>query len=989
MSFNEIRGILSLDANEVNMREKTKTYIPWHLVFIFIFLSVSIGIAGYYFFKSQKEDIKKEKQDELAAIADLKVKQIVSWRQERLADAGAIYSNPFMLKSAKLLLESGTSHQSGKEILQWMVSLKSLYPQYHSILLIDSNRTVRLSLPTESGKFGKYADNLLSEALSTKKIVFSDLHTSEHIKDIHIDMVIPIADNKEKNAPLHGAVLIRIDPYKFLFPLIQSPTTPSQTSETILLRREGNVVVFLNELRHKKDTALTLRFSLSEENLPSVMAAQGKEGVVEGMDYRGAPVLAALRSVPDSSWFLITKIDQEEIYAPIQRRALLIGIIVSISILASGLGVGLIWSRQRAGFYRREYELELRQEELLRRYEYFLKYANDIILLLDHDFKIIESNERASEAYGYTRDELLNLSLKDLRSPDEQPLLGIQMNMASELNGIVLETVHQRKDGTRFPVESSNRPIKFNGEVFYQCIIRDITERKQAEKMLNESEERYRSLVENIKIGITLIGSDYKIIMVNSAMRKFFNKDSGAFAGKYCFREFEKREEICPHCPGAKAMLTGQAAEVETNGIRDDGTRFPVHLYAFPVFMPDGKITGFIEVVEDITERKLLESQLLQAQKMESVGQFAGGIAHDFNNILTAIIGYASLLLMKMGENDPLRRNAEQILLSSERAASLTHSLLAFSRKQIIHPKPVNLNEILRRTEKLLIKLVRADIELKTILADEDLIILADSNQIEQVFMNLAVNARDAMPDGGLLMIETERIEIDGEYKKTHGYGEPGAYALISVADTGLGIDEETKERIFEPFFTTKDIGKGTGLGLAIVYGIIKQHNGYINVYSEMGKGTAFKIYLPLSEKKAEKLNPVLEPPTITEGTETLLLAEDDAEVRKFTKYVLEESGYTVIEAEDGRDAVDKFIENKDNIQLLLLDVIMPGKNGKEVYDAIRKEKPGIKALFMSGYTANIIHKKGILDEGLDFVLKPVSPTQLLKKIRELLDRHK
>lgn len=383
----------------MNMKEKTKVYIPWHLIIIFIFLSISIGIAGYYFFHDQKEDIKKEKQDELAAIADLKAKQIFQWRKERMADAEAIYANPFMLKSTKLWLESGASHESGKEILQWMASLKKLY-QYHSILLIDSKGIVRLSLPAESGNIGTYAKKLHSEAISTQKIIFSDLHTSEHIKDVHLDFVIPLVAQKGNYNSQFGVFLIRVDPYTFLFPLIQSWPTPSQTAETLLVRREGDDVVFLNELRHRKNTALSLWSSLSNEKLPASIAAQGKEGVVEGIDYRGVPVIAALRSVPDSTWFLIAKIDQKEIYEPVQRRAWLIGIIVNISILASGLSVGLIWRHQRSRFYRREHELLLRQEEALRRYEHLSRYANDIILLLNQDFKIIEANERAVEAYG-------------------------------------------------------------------------------------------------------------------------------------------------------------------------------------------------------------------------------------------------------------------------------------------------------------------------------------------------------------------------------------------------------------------------------------------------------------------------------------------------------------------------------------------------------------------------------------------------------------
>jgi len=278
------------------------------------------------------------------------------------------------------------------------------------------------------------------------------------------------------------------------------------------------------------------------------------------------------------------------------------------------------------------------------------------------------------------------------------------------------------------------------------------------------------------------------------------------------------------------------------------------------------------------------------------------------------------------------------------------------------------------------------DIELRTILTDKDITLIVDPGQIEQVFMNLVTNARDAMPNGGLLTIETDVMEMEEEYIMAHGYGQPGIYALVSVTDTGIGMDEATKARIFDPFFTTKEPGKGTGLGLSMAYGIIKQHNGYINVYSEIGKGTCFKIYLPLITAKAEELKRKLDH-TLEGGTETLLLAEDDKEVRSFAKTLLERFGYTVIEAVDGDDAIVKFRENKDRIQLLLLDVIMPKKNGKEVYETIRQIQTNAKALFLSGYTADIIHRKGIIEEGLDFILKPISPNDFLRKVREILSR--
>ena len=388
--------------------------------------------------------------------------------------------------------------------------------------------------------------------------------------------------------------------------------------------------------------------------------------------------------------------------------------------------------------------------------------------------------------------------------------------------------------------------------------------------------------------------------------------------------------------------------------------------------------------VED--ERARLHTQLLQAQKMEAVGQLAGGIAHDFNNILTAMIGYSHILKMKMKEDDPLRTYAEQILLLSDKAANLTQSLLSFSRKRIMNPEPANLNEIIKRIDYLLSRIIGEDIKLQTVLSEKDLILMADSGQIEQVLMNLATNARDAMPDGGFLTIGTEAIAIDEEFIKKHGFGKEGEYALIAFTDTGAGMHRETREKIFEPFFTTKEVGKGTGLGLSMVYGIIKQHEGYINVYSEPGSGTTFRIYLPLIEARVEKIKPEVIQPVET-GMETVLLAEDETAVREFTKKMLEEYGYHVITAPDGQEAINEFKAHKDKIQLLLLDVIMPNKNGKEAYEEIRKIMPDIKVLFMSGYPADIIHKHDIIEKGFAYIEKPASPTKLLRKIREVLGK--
>ncbi len=389
------------------------------------------------------------------------------------------------------------------------------------------------------------------------------------------------------------------------------------------------------------------------------------------------------------------------------------------------------------------------------------------------------------------------------------------------------------------------------------------------------------------------------------------------------------------------------------------------------------------KIAED--EQRKLHGQLMQAQKMEAVGQLAGGVAHDFNNILTAIIGYANLLRKKVLADEQLTFFADQILSASNRAAGLIRSLLAFSRKQVIEPKPADLNTIVQGIDKIAKRLIGEDIEFRTVLLNRSLTVLADSGQMEQVLLNLCTNARDAMPHGGKLTIETGAVEVDDDARRLNFLDRTGRYGVICVSDTGVGMNEETRKQIFEPFFTTKELGKGTGLGLSIVYGIIKQHNGTINVYSETGKGTTFKIYLPMIAAAGEAAEPRAEARPAG-GNETILLAEDENDVRALITLILREAGYTVIEAATGEDAVKKFTEHADRISLFLSDVIMPKMNGKDAYDQIKGTRPGVKVLFMSGYTADIIQSKGILAEGTPFLAKPIIPDQLLRKVREELD---
>jgi CheY-like chemotaxis protein len=341
---------------------------------------------------------------------------------------------------------------------------------------------------------------------------------------------------------------------------------------------------------------------------------------------------------------------------------------------------------------------------------------------------------------------------------------------------------------------------------------------------------------------------------------------------------------------------------------------------------------------------------------------------------------------MTMKTDDPFWPQLKEMLAAGDKAAQLTKGLLLFSRKQTLELKPVNINELIDGFKKMLGRIIGEDIEFRIKTSDEDLTVMADRGHIEQVLMNLAANARDAMHKGGMLSIETKNVRIGRRFVTAHGYGEPGKYGLISVSDSGTGMDEKTRERIFEPYFTTKGIGSGTGLGLSIVFGIVKQHKGYIHCYSELGRGTTFKIYMPFVKVEGIELED-LEAATPKGGTETVLVAEDDPALRNLTKTMLESFGYTVIEAVDGEDAINKFKENKDRIQLLIFDVIMPRENGRDAYEDIKGISHDIKAVFMSGYSADIIQSKGMLEDGMEFISKPVLPNELLRKVRDVLDR--
>jgi two-component system cell cycle sensor histidine kinase/response regulator CckA len=506
-------------------------------------------------------------------------------------------------------------------------------------------------------------------------------------------------------------------------------------------------------------------------------------------------------------------------------------------------------------------------------------------------------------------------------------------------------------------------------------------------KMLVHREELFQLISENAADMIALVNPQGERLYTSPAYEKILGYTADELRRTPSFEQVHPEDRSQLQEAAREAFLGGPGRRIEYRMRHKDGTWLTLESTASPVRSAAGQVDRLVIVNRDITRRKRLEEQFQQAQKMEAIGRLSGGIAHDFNNLLGVIIGYAELLQEGLRIDNPLRRSADEVLAAGRRAASLTRQLLAFSRQQVLELKVLDLNVVVLNMESMLRRLIGEDIDLSSGLEGTLGMVKADQGQLEQVIMNLAVNARDAMPSGGKLIIETANIVMDEAFVKRYPYPVlPGLYVRLTVSDTGVGMDPDIRTRIFEPFFTTKEKGQGTGLGLSMAYGVVKQSGGYIDVYSEPGMGTTFKIYLPRVD---EAIVPGGKEPALASslrGHETILLVEDEAALRILTRNLLELCGYKVLDAKNGAEAMDISQAHGDAIDLLLTDIVMPGMNGRTLADQLIQLRPRIAVVFMSGYTGQAVGARGILDPGSNFLQKPFTRDELARKVREALD---
>ena len=771
---------------------------------------------------------------------------------------------------------------------------------------------------------------------------------------------------------------------------------PGQQPWQLLIAEDSpaDVELCLHELRNS-DIPFTANVVSTREEFSNQLRQKPIDVVISDYHMKGWTGLDALdivrRTSPETPLILLTGTLGDQLAVDCIKKG------VTDYVLKEHIG-RLPLAIHRATDERALRDAEKRAVEALREseqhYRTLVQNAPEAIVVFDADTgRFVDCNENATQLYGVSREELLRHAPGDFApptQPDGRPSKTVAfgyIELALSGSRCSFEYVIRNRDGRDIPCEIHLISLPSRNRRLVRGSIIDITERKEAEAALRESEARYRGLVDNASYGIYWETLDGHLVYANRALAQMLAYDSPeelqalkSTAALYCYPE--KHSEI------QQQYIANRYVDAFVEWKRKDGRNITIRVNGRYTTDLD-KSSPCIEVmVEDVTERIALEAQLLQARKFEAIGQLAGGIAHDFNNMIGAILGWADMGIEETEPDSRLHRHFEKVRHQAERAGGLTRQLLAFARRQILEPRDIDFNVIVTETLNLLEKVLGSNIEIRCTLASDLPVVRADPTQLEQVLMNLCINSRDAMPEGGLLMVETAKTSFDEEACKLQPLAHPGTYVMLSVTDTGIGMDAATLDRIFEPFFTTKELGKGTGLGLATVYGIVHQHGGFVHVYSEVKMGTTFRVYVPVSTAAVPSPTKPEESPQVEGGTETILVAEDHDGLRQLATETLSKLGYRVIAAADGDEAARAFRTHRETIHLALLDVVLPKLNGTEIYSRIAAEKPEMPVIFATGYSADfaLLHK--VQQQGLPLLQKPYSARELARKVRETLDRH-
>ena len=976
------------------MKQKDPTADPKQVLWFaaFALAAVLIAILGYTHYRTSADDVYAEWAQDLAAIGSLKSEQVAEWRRERLADAIRFAQGPTLTRALT---------KTDDADLHTMLVLNRKGSFYEDTLLLSPTGEILRSATGSPFPTTPATKRAVEIALATRAPTLSDFFAGVG-GSVHIDTAAPVC---EADGSPTAAFILRSNAEDFLYPMLRSWPVLSDSAETLLVRRDGKEVVFLNTPHHLTDPTMKLRIPLTKTASPGVQAVLGRQGVFRGKDYRDIDVLADLRPIPNSDWFMVTKVDRREILADVHRNAVMTARLAALAILFAAVLTAFGYRRHQAHLYRNLYHAEREQRASTEKFRTILYSIGDAVITSDHKGRVQQMNPVAEQLTGWSEAEASGHPLDDVfRIVDEktrEPVLNPAGRVLKEGQALSLEnhTVLISRHGKEHLIADSGAPIRdANGTLTGVVLVfRDQTAEHAAQQALRESERRLSTLMNNLP------GMAYRCDLDTYWTMRFVSDGCLPLTGYrpadlldntgIAYADLlhpDDRQHVWETV--TEAVKARQPFTMEYRIHTADWSERWVWERGCAILRADGSVEALEGFVTDISELKRasveqskLEERLHQSQKIEAVGRLAGGVAHDFNNMLAIIIGNAELAMGRFGGSNPVHSELSEIIAASSRSAELVKQLLAFASKQTIMPRYLNLNDTIDGMCTMLQKLTGDEIALEWHPGADLWTVLLDPCQIEQILGNLTLNARDAITGVGRISIETRNVT----YTLPAGGAPDGAvngdYVLISVSDTGCGMDASTQSRIFEPFFSAKQKSVGSGLGLPTVYGMVKQNKGFIELESKPGQGSRFAIYLPRHDAPQQPPVPENTPAAPPPGTETVLLVEDEPTLLGLTHALLKKMGYSVLPAKGPHEALEKARDFPGTIHLLMTDVVMPGMNGRDLWQQLIRQRHGLKVLFMSGYTADIIADRGVIDDAFSFIQKPFTAEALAAKLREAL----
>ncbi len=948
----------SIDRDRSEAQTSPRTPRSGWIVAVVI-CAVIAGLYLYATFRHERAGVRTR----LEYISDEREASAQRWSDDLVADLEVIAAEPLLREFL-----GGPDRRPAARLIRYLTVALRRY-RLEGLILYDREAVERYRLGEVEPPDFPHNQGFAREAITDRTPSRVILHTHAEDGPVRVGLAVPVLD---EDGTTHGALAIEQDPTVSLYAIVQDNPMLSDTMETLFLRPYGEGVRLVSPLRFRPEWGIGRILESSPADLAGLAAVRGVEGFDRYTDYRGHRVFAVTRWIEPHGWGMVVKIDQAEVLGVWRRNALLFLLALAGFFSASAT---LYWGTRKALEERRQRD----SAERGRRFRSLIEQSRDAIALIQED-RLVLLNPAFRELWTSAGVEVTEgEGLESLLPAKEaEYLYAYLLDATTERRRT--EPVEVRlpgRSGQPVDIEIQAGPIAQDGIDAIQLVCRDVTLRKQIEEHLR----LMQFTLDNATDMVAWIREDGTLAYVNEAFTQAIGWPREQLLDRPIW-EFDPMMDAAGWQDYWHLAKTRGSASLASERVARDGSRSPVDISSR--FITYGEHEYICSIARDISDWRRLEEQLHQSQKMEAVGRLAGGVAHDFNNMLTVITGNLELGLRTLEEGDPLQERLHTILKAANSAAELTRKLLAFSRKQVVAPRTLDLNRVLAGLEPMLRPLIGEDVRLVVQPTSDPCPVRIDPSQLEQVLVNLVVNAREAMPQGGGLTISSTVVTLDETWVRSRPYARTGRFVRLSVEDTGQGMDEETIRQVFEPFFTTKSYG--SGLGLATVYGIVKQNDGFIEVESAPGAGTTFYVLFPVARTGEDRAPSVTAVASPTGGRERVVLVEDQEGVRELAANVLRERGYEVMDYPDGASALYYCNEHGAGVDLLLTDVILPAGSAVELTAACRRNNPTIRILYMSGYTDDAISRRGMLPEDVAFLPKPFTPDDLVRKVREVLD---